>query len=707
MFADLFDIDWASLTHAYGSAEDVPDILRGLVSDDADEREIALSRFHGAVHHQGDVYDSTVACLPFLFEVVADVTTAGRGAVAELFVGMGESTAGSLRARGDDEADWVVPYRQADALIRSRADEFVAWLADDDPRVRSAAVGALAYFTAHPVETLRLFRHRLPLELVVEGRIAIITAAADIAVRTPDLADLVAEWLLEVIAGDPDPGTRLAALVHLARSAPDRTVEDLTGRAVRLLAEISAHPGYSAPPIDDRPATPTLVGAVRVMSAPEREGRADAWTADLVRVLHDALAERVADRIALIVDQLRQPEPGRRVDALRMGSQLIGRWRGPFEHLVRLIGGELDAPEHPVRYIAALALQDTYELAAPAADALAAQVLAAGPEAWVSPDRKVRDPYRMMLLALARLGDARAVPGIVAALDSGADVSMIVQALGQYRDYRHKFTPGLLAQLATVRAEIDPARWTSVSNMLTAARQLGATEALPDVIRILDIAVRSGNHVIVQSALHALKSLGTAAQPSLVHVRRLTGHADAHVALTAIEAAWAITHDLEAFLSDLRPRIDGTDQRAAGSAAQCAGVAGPEAAALTGSIRSLTGSEDLWTRVRASTALIKISGSADELLPVLIAAWHDNAHTRTLIAECVGSLGAQAADFLPLLRAELADPRRHTFRQDLWSNNNIAADEKLLAICENAVERIAWPSGAASTRSETTGGPKA
>ena len=66
MFPDLHTIDWAALQHAYSSAEDVPAIILGLASDDADEREIALDHFLGAVHHQGDVYDSTVASLPFL-----------------------------------------------------------------------------------------------------------------------------------------------------------------------------------------------------------------------------------------------------------------------------------------------------------------------------------------------------------------------------------------------------------------------------------------------------------------------------------------------------------------------------------------------------------------------------------------------------------------------------------------------------------------
>jgi hypothetical protein len=332
MFAELSNIDWASLTHAYGSAEGVPDLLRGLASEDPDEREIALDGFLGAVHHQGDIYDSTVACLPFLFDLVANATAAGRGAVAELFASLGESTAGSRRLHGGVDADWLIPYREAEALMRLRSDEFVTWLVDADPQVRSAAAAALSYFAPQPAEALRLFERRLAVEPLVECRIALITAGADIAVRAPEAADRVADWLLEVVGGDADPGTRLAALVHLARSAPERAVEDLTGRAVRLLGEISAHPDYDAPPVDDRPATPTLVGAVRVMFAPEREGRADAWTADLVRVLHDALAERVADRIGLVVDQLHQPEPGRRVDALRMGGKLIGCWRGPFEN---------------------------------------------------------------------------------------------------------------------------------------------------------------------------------------------------------------------------------------------------------------------------------------------------------------------------------------------------------------------------------------
>ncbi|MEV5831907.1 hypothetical protein AB0L25_40780, partial [Spirillospora sp. NPDC052242] len=83
MFSGLHDIDWASMGHAYGSAEEVPALLLALASSDSEERRKALSRFYGAIHHQGDVYPCTTASLPFLFELADDVTTPDSDDVGE------------------------------------------------------------------------------------------------------------------------------------------------------------------------------------------------------------------------------------------------------------------------------------------------------------------------------------------------------------------------------------------------------------------------------------------------------------------------------------------------------------------------------------------------------------------------------------------------------------------------------------------------
>ena len=92
MFDGLHAIDWASMEHAYGSAEEVPGLLWALRSPDAEERHTALDRFYSAVHHQGSVYPPTAASLPFLLELAADHATPDRAAVVELVVSIGRES---------------------------------------------------------------------------------------------------------------------------------------------------------------------------------------------------------------------------------------------------------------------------------------------------------------------------------------------------------------------------------------------------------------------------------------------------------------------------------------------------------------------------------------------------------------------------------------------------------------------------------------
>lgn len=63
----LDDIPWSDLTHAYGSAADVPLLLRKLASeDDGSNPDSAL---YGNIFHQGSRYEATVYAIPFLAEI--------------------------------------------------------------------------------------------------------------------------------------------------------------------------------------------------------------------------------------------------------------------------------------------------------------------------------------------------------------------------------------------------------------------------------------------------------------------------------------------------------------------------------------------------------------------------------------------------------------------------------------------------------------
>ena len=71
MFEGLDDIPWSALDHAYGEASEVPAMLRGMVAADPERRALAASAFWDGPMHQGSVYSSTVAAVPFLVEALA------------------------------------------------------------------------------------------------------------------------------------------------------------------------------------------------------------------------------------------------------------------------------------------------------------------------------------------------------------------------------------------------------------------------------------------------------------------------------------------------------------------------------------------------------------------------------------------------------------------------------------------------------------
>src|SRR5262245_23225105 len=85
MWDNLLRVDWDRLTHAYGWARDVPAMLHGTIAADQGTRAKAWDDFLGAVAHQGNFYDSTVATVPFLIAAVAHPDTPDRVAILDYF----------------------------------------------------------------------------------------------------------------------------------------------------------------------------------------------------------------------------------------------------------------------------------------------------------------------------------------------------------------------------------------------------------------------------------------------------------------------------------------------------------------------------------------------------------------------------------------------------------------------------------------------
>ena len=137
--------------------------------------------------------------------------------------------------------------------------------------------------------------------------------------------------LLDAQSAEPyAPELRLAALGQLAGCAPDRTPPDLVPTALALLRERSERRARRAV-VCTRPYSDTLVGRLRRLRPSDEEG------SHLLRTLHQALDDRVSDRIALLVGQLSSPDWADRCNAVWMSGPLLRAWRANFSEPVALI----------------------------------------------------------------------------------------------------------------------------------------------------------------------------------------------------------------------------------------------------------------------------------------------------------------------------------------------------------------------------------
>ena len=77
-------IDWSAYTHAYGAADDVPDLITALTSPNPKDWVAAIDSLHWTIYHQGAVYDSTAIAVPFLIELLHEPSVRCRGRIMEL-----------------------------------------------------------------------------------------------------------------------------------------------------------------------------------------------------------------------------------------------------------------------------------------------------------------------------------------------------------------------------------------------------------------------------------------------------------------------------------------------------------------------------------------------------------------------------------------------------------------------------------------------
>ncbi|MEU8777127.1 hypothetical protein [Streptomyces sp. NPDC048606] len=137
-------VRWHELTHAYGSAQDVPGRLSRVAWGDARTSVDALSDLALWLGELA-VFDATVAAVPFLWDLAATNDVAARPGVIELLEAILDH---------DNPPRPDVQYAAHRAVLGGR--HVVDALADDeDPAVRAAARDLVAAIDRHACETCR------------------------------------------------------------------------------------------------------------------------------------------------------------------------------------------------------------------------------------------------------------------------------------------------------------------------------------------------------------------------------------------------------------------------------------------------------------------------------------------------------------------------------------------------------------------------
>ncbi|OLZ71991.1 PBS lyase [Streptomyces sp. IMTB 2501] len=657
MFTGIDEVDWASLRHAHGSAEDVPGWLRALASADTAERATALDGMHGALHHQGCVYDSTLASVPFLLSLVAREELPDRGDIVELLVVIGaESADGDPRAR---------------EAVCEGAEVFVRLAGDPDPTVRRAACGALVHFLATPGRVLDLLRQRLRAERDDRALLALTEALGLFIRRYPAYADSAVDLLAEQSAPPYAPGLRLAALGQLALVAPARLPAEPVPTAVRLLRERSALRAR----VPEPSATDTLVGRIRRLRPSDEEG------ARLLRTLHTALGDRVAERTALLKGQLTSPDPVDRCNAVWMAAALLRGWRGDHSATVGLLGAQLAAEQDWLRDAAAAVLAELFTSAEPAADALHALVRTR-PDLWTHRFERDSPTLGGPLKALARSGDPRAVPPLAQLLAGPAAPMDLGFELAHLGTAAAPLAPALRHRLGRIPLA-SPAAARHAAPLLTAVGAIGDENAVPEVLRLLSGAPDGlgTRDAVAGQAIETLEALGGATQ-AVPTLRALLGtrHATA-----AARALWSAREDASVVLPALLRELTQGDSANRRLAAGQLGRLGPAAHAALPALRRTARSRPARERVAAACALWRIEANPAPVLPVFRTAWLEDPLTRAPIARCLTAMGPAAAPLRHLVAAELSAPRRPPAPAGGFGGRGVPEDEALLRACRKAL----------------------
>lgn len=569
----LDSVPWRRLTNAYGSSEGVPTLLRGLVSDDPNQRSEALSDLFGIIWHQGTVYEVTSYAVPFLVAIVSNPLVPDRQHVLDLLRCIAEGSgyiqvhrslmrdeAGDteLDAREKEERQWVSAARSA---VLQQVPALLTVLEDPSVEVRRAAPWLFAALHEDATDLLPALRRSASEDPDSMVRASAVLAIGSLAANAEDFTAAESDQSVEV---------RLAAAI--ARSLNARTTEQRIS-ASKLVSDLLPV-AYSQ--FKETPWVPTDLALGALRDEPDLQ-------MNVVRAL------------------AKSRERSAREAAIYAAFGLLRLRRSVARPVVDLLADALSDSEAEIRQAASRQLEWAFPECRPAAD----QMLSCLPA-----DERTRGH---LVVSLSRLRDERVVPYVAEAVRSPDPPVWIGEALKGLGDLAFDLLPDVTRLIPNLPVGSSAA--TGPDNRLPqCASWVGSLgERAAPAVPMLGWMIEHQRAAIAAAA--ALARLGLHARPAESILMRQAGTRDQFLQPHVLAALWHLGGDATQFVKALQERLAAVRRMPAWWA--YAEELGNLGQALLPALRQFLKQDDEWLAVPAARVIWKISGSPDEALGVL------------------------------------------------------------------------------------------
>lgn len=238
MLEELYKINWRALNTTYGNGEKVPALIEKLAFGEVGEAwELEMENFVEMLVHQGTTWRATTAAIPFLLEILPQVSII-RQVVVINFLSLFSSSWDSL-----DPQDKGDNWNSVTEVVKGY-DHYLTLLSSSDAYVREYAIRILSdykmFTDTQSIEIAQRLLDRFDQETDLRCALTLVRNMYRLMGKYPDTAVLIKEAYLthlERIVEENKPYISQLAAIYVMKQLGDAVTSEVTQKVIATVKE--------------------------------------------------------------------------------------------------------------------------------------------------------------------------------------------------------------------------------------------------------------------------------------------------------------------------------------------------------------------------------------------------------------------------------------------------------------------------------------